>query len=726
MRRARTARASAVMTVAVTLCILASEFVFLTIVYHLDDRVDEQRLAHSEFSTALTAWSPGADPGLVLREAGQLEDSGAPGAATLVELASAWAADPTSTGADRLRQTDADVGAAVVAAQQRSDRTASLTHASLLLLVSIGWFFWFRSLVRRHRALQRTLTERQVVDSGERRLLALVKNSTDLVAVLESDSTVTFVSPAVEGMLGLAPAEVCGRRFTGLLPEGEVPHFVQALAAGEGEHSLRLTATHADGRRLTLEGTLNNLLGDSDVGGLVLTVRDVTERQRLEEQMAHQAFHDDLTGLANRQLFSDRLAHALRRRAVTADLLVVVVLDVDDFKNVNDSVGHHVGDQLLVEVAARLRSVVREGDTAARLGGDEFAVLMEGASCQAAHEVAERLLEVLAVPVEIDGEPHSVQASIGIAEALPGSASSEELLRNADVAMYWAKDRGKGTVAVYEVALHDEALSRLALRGDLQRAIREGELVLHYQPLVDLESGQVAGFEALVRWEHPELGLLPPGDFIPVAEQSGLIVPMGGWVLGEACRAAAAMQAGGAGPRMSVNVAAQQLNRKAFVAEVVDALAGSGLRPDRLVLEITESVLLDDVDTTVASLKELRKIGVRVAIDDFGTGYSSLSYLSELPVDVLKIDKSFVDRLAGSGQDDSLVEAIVAMGRSLRLATVAEGVELPEQAALLRTTGCALGQGYLWSRPVPLEAARALLTLQPFGLDAPAASTSLA
>ncbi len=703
-------RARGTITILVTLVVVLGEFGFLQAVYHMDDHVDVQRAAQARVAGALDAWSPGNDTAAVeeaVRALGTTDTAGAP---RLQELTRTWAGSLDDTDLLAVRTANTAIGQAVAREQSAVDRLAGIILATLLVLVSFGWFVWFRTLVRRHRTMQRELTERQVLDAGERRLLALVQNSADVVAVLEPDSTAMFVSPAARSVLGLEPEELVGARFVDILLPRDVPMFIRMLAASrEGDQPVILRTRHADGRELVLEGTLTNLMAEAAVRGWVLTVRDVTDRQALQQELSYQAFHDSLTGLANRQLFTDRLTHALRRRHGATEPLAVLFLDLDDFKHVNDSLGHGIGDRLLVAVAERISGAIREGDTAARLGGDEFAILMEDASIDLAHEVAQRLLEALAVPVAVDEHLHSVRASIGMAEAMPGAATSEETLRNADVAMYWAKDRGKSTVAVYEAGLHAEALERMALRGELQRAIRENQLTLHYQPTVDLSSQRITGFEALVRWNHPTRGLLPPLEFIPVAEQSGLIVPLGSWVLETACRAGAGMQSDWHQPTMAVNIAAQQLAKPDFVDEVVDVLRRTGMPAERLVLEITESVLLDDMVGTIASLVRLRDRGIRVAIDDFGTGYSSLSYLDQLPVDVLKVDKSFVDKVCAGTSDTSLVEAIIAMSHSMRLTTVAEGVEQAEQAAWLKHARCSLGQGYLWSRPVELEAARELL-----------------
>jgi diguanylate cyclase (GGDEF)-like protein/PAS domain S-box-containing protein len=707
-------RARVSITVLITLVIVLGEMAFLTGVYHLGDGADRQRIAAARAVGAVSAWHEGSPTGAVTDAVDAVAATHAPGSTSLLRLSNAWLRSSDPGALQRLRAQSVAVEHTAAHAQRTADVRAALIHAALLVLVSLGWFVWFRRLIARHRALQRELTEQQVLDSGERRLLALVQNSADLVVVLEPDSTASFVSPAAESVLGLRAADLTGRRFVDQLVPRDVPMFVRLLAGSrEGDHPVTVRAQHSDGRELVLEGTLTNLLTDASVHGWVLTVRDITDRHLLQDELSYQAFHDSLTGLANRQLFGDRLAHALRSRDGAAEPLVVLFLDLDDFKHVNDSLGHGIGDQLLVAVAGRISGAARQGDTAARLGGDEFAILMENASVEQGHEVAERILEALSHPVVVGEHHHSVRASIGIAEATPGEISGEETLRNADVAMYWAKDRGKSTIAVYEAGLHAEALERLAMRGDLQRAIRRHELVLHYQPTVDLTTQRITGFEALVRWEHPTRGLLPPLEFIPVAEESGLIVALGSWVLEAACRAGAAMQGEWQRPSMAVNIAAQQLTKSDFVDEVVDVLRRTGMPSERLVLEITESVLLDDMDGTVTTLARLRHLGVRVAIDDFGTGYSSLAYLAQLPVDVLKIDKSFVDKISEDSMDASLIETIITMSHTMKLTTVAEGVEKLKQATWLRSARCTLGQGYLWSRPVPLEAAAAMLRAGP-------------
>jgi len=431
---------------------------------------------------------------------------------------------------------------------------------------------------------------------------------------------------------------------------------------------------------------------------------DVTDRRALEEQLQHQAFHDPLTGLANRALFTDRVGHALARSARSRSSLAVLFLDLDDFKMVNDGMGHDAGDTLLVAVGEALQACLRPMDTAARLGGDEFAVLLEDLEgTEAAGEVADRILGALAHPFPIGGRQVVIGASIGIAGPTTRREGAAEILRNADSAMYAAKREGKGRHETYAPAMHAAAVERLELTGEMRRALERGEFDVHYQPVVRLGDGSISGFEALVRWSHPRRGLVLPGEFISAAEDTGQIVAIGRHVLQVACLQARAWQeATGGAPAltMSVNVSARQFRDPSLCASVAAALAAAGMEPSTLVLEITESIIMEDSEAALRRLRELKALGVRLAIDDFGTGYSSLSYLRRLPVDVLKMDKSFIHGIGSGGDAYALASMIVRMGETLHLEVVAEGVEQSSQAAALRRMGCGLAQGYHFARPM--------------------------
>jgi diguanylate cyclase (GGDEF)-like protein len=453
----------------------------------------------------------------------------------------------------------------------------------------------------------------------------------------------------------------------------------------------------------------NNLASVANVGGVVVTARDVTERRALEDQLAYQAFHDSLTGLANRALFSERLTHALERGVRRTNVIAVLFIDLDDFKTVNDSLGHAAGDQLLVTVAERIRSSIRPEDTCARLGGDEFAVMIEGVTHpEGVVTVARRIIAAMAERLVIAGSDVAVQGSIGIALGSAGQTASE-IMRSADLAMYRAKGEGKGRYALYEPSMHELVLERLELKADLQRAVLADEFDVHYQPIVTLQNGGIVGVEALVRWKHPDRGLVLPGDFISLAEETGLILPLGRYVLDTACRQAATWRKrGNPALGISVNISAKQLASKNLPLEVTDALARSSLDAAALTLEITESTLLDS-PVVVGRLDELRGLGVRIAIDDFGTGYSSLNYLRRFPVDSLKIARAFVEELGTSREQDRLVEAILRLGSTMGLETVAEGIELEHQRDRLRALKCRFGQGFFYSRPVPAEELDAML-----------------
>ena len=439
-----------------------------------------------------------------------------------------------------------------------------------------------------------------------------------------------------------------------------------------------------------------------------------------QEQLAYQAYHDPLTGLANRARFREEVNRALARHVHSCDAVAVLFLDLDHFKTVNDSLGHAVGDQLLVEVARRLLHATRGCDTVARLGGDEFAVLVDRVRADAdVLTVVERILRAMQAPIVLERAEVLVGLSIGVARATPDDGA-EELLRNADVAMYRAKQHGRGGYELFAPAMHAAVLERLELESDLRRALAEpdAELRLEYQPIVALDDERIVGAEALVRWAHPTRGLTSPAHFIPLAEATGLVVPLGRWVLRTACRQAAEWQratdsmdgaSGSAAPYVSVNLSGRQLEDASLVDEVAAALADAGLEPERLLLEITESVLMQRADAALRTLHALRALGVRLAIDDFGTGYSSLAYLRRFPVDVLKIDKAFIDGVARDASDAALARGIVGLASTLGLHCVAEGIEQAAQATRLREAGCGYGQGFLFARPLAAHAVTALI-----------------
>jgi diguanylate cyclase (GGDEF)-like protein/PAS domain S-box-containing protein len=562
------------------------------------------------------------------------------------------------------------------------------------------------------------LLQREALRQSEERFRSLVQNASDVIAILDSDGRIGYASPAAQSVWGQTPDELRGATLLDLVHPDEREsadvYLANLLAQPGGTLVNEVRLRHSDGTWRDFEVVATNMLDQPAVEGVVATCRDITQRKAFERELSRLAFTDTLTGLPNRALLRDRLTHALARAERQRWQVAVLFLDLDRFKVVNDSLGHASGDALLVEVANRINTCLRAGDTAARLGGDEFTVLLEDiVDEQQAVEVAERIAEALRLPVMVEGREVFVSASIGIATNTPRRIGPDGVLRNADLALYRAKADGRARHAVFDPSMEARALERLEVETDLRHALDRDELRVYFQPVVDLDSGTVNELEALVRWERPGYGIVSPMAFIPIAEETGLIVPIGQWVLEEACRWAQRWQpfsAVGKPLVVSVNLSARQFQHPELLTDIERALRETGLDPRHLKLEITESVVMQDAQATIDTLQALKALGIRVAIDDFGTGYSSLSYLKRLPVDTLKIDRSFVNGLGLDTQDTAIVDSVVALARTLQLSVTGEGVETAAQARHLRQLGCDRGQGFLYARPLPPEDMERLLT----------------
>ena len=608
----------------------------------------------------------------------------------------------------------------------RTRRNAAAAHAAEA-----------RALLPRSAASRSTGVAAPSDEHGAARLEALLTCVPDGVLSLDVAGTITAANDAWEALSGASAEWLVGRRLTalaaGAAESSHTDRQLDLVLRGE-TRSWRITVARRDGTSVRLTLTAAPVLAEGDVVGIEAVARDVTRQQALEERLAREAQHDPLTGLANRVLFRERVERALLRAAewspppssgegaqasppdaaqpaasgpTPGRHVAVLFIDLDDFKTINDSLGHAEGDRLLEEVAARLLKATRGFDLVARLGGDEFGVLLDGMMRETdARSVVDRITASLARPVSLGHRELMVGASLGVAHARD-ARNADELLRNADVAMYHAKTAGKGRHAEFDHAMHAAAVARLELAGDLRHAVDRGELRLTYQPVVELTTGRIVGAEALLRWNRPGHGAVAPLAFIPVAEETGLIVPIGRWVLREACAQLARWRAtlpDAESLTMNVNVSARQLEQRAFVEEVRSALEDTGLPASKLALEITESVLVQHGDATLATLHALKSLGITLAIDDFGTGYSSLGYLQRFPVDVLKIDRAFVDGVTRGGSNAALARTIVALGDALGLRAVAEGVEQVGQQEALASLGCQLGQGYLFARPLEVAA----------------------
>ncbi len=599
-----------------------------------------------------------------------------------------------------------------------SDGTMVLATSQVALLVTAG------ALVLLGLANVATALDQQRNQLGqtllkeEARFRSLTQAASDAILSADGNGFIVFWNSAAQQIFGYTALEAVGQPI-GLLVSPHERDTSLAIAAEAPECTVQLEGRRWDGSAFPMELTLSKWV-DGDDEFYTGIVRDVTQQKLLEAQLAHQAFHDSLTGLANRALFRDRVSQAVSRGSRRGVLPAVLFIDIDNFKSINDGISHEVGDGLLCVIARRLSEAIRTSDTAARVGGDEFAVLVEangtGSVVSDAAHMAERIFESLRVPCDVNGSEIVVGVSIGIAVARVGDDDAD-LLRNADLAMYRAKSRGKGRYEVFEPAMHQAVRKRLELETELRRSIEQAingkssngdrpPFVMHYQPIATMATGYISKVEALVRWDHPRRGLVPPMEFIPIAEEMGLIVPLGRWILREACRQTRAWQRAYATSGLpqaigvTVNLSARQLLQPELPSDVASALKDSGLPAGCLTLEMTESMLVEDSAAVLTRLRALKALGVRLAIDDFGTGYSSLAYLERFPVDLLKIDKSFVDKI-GAGLESPLARAMIGLGRELGIHVVAEGIETHRQWSSLRDLGCEMGQGFYLSRPLP-------------------------
>jgi diguanylate cyclase (GGDEF)-like protein/PAS domain S-box-containing protein len=570
-------------------------------------------------------------------------------------------------------------------------------------------------IVRYEGALEDITGRRQAEEAlraSEERFRALVQNASDLIGILEQSGSVRYESPSHQRVLGHAPEEHQGKSFLDLVHPQErqvVAAALRSLAEQPGEiATLEYRRRHRDGTWRTIESTASNLLGHPAVAGIVLNSHDITERKQAEERLLHDALHDELTGLPNRALFMDRLTQSMERsRREPARLTIVLFLDIDRFKIVNDSLGHLVGDELLVQIASSLSSALRPTDTIARVGGDEFAILLDGArDASDAEQIASRIHERLTTPINLHGHEVFLTASIGIALHTVDYERPEDLLRDADTAMYRAKSLGPACHVVFNRGMHQFVMARLQLETDLRRALERGQIQVWYQPFVDLRSGEVGGFEALLRWAHPRHGIILPDEFLPVAEETGLIVPMGSFVLEESCRRIRELQRKHPEHRrlrLSVNLSNKQFFQADLFEQVRRALASSGLEPACLGLEITEGVIIQHAESANTRFARLKSLGVQLYLDDFGKGYSSLNYLHRFPMDLLKIDRSFVSRVEEAAGNLAILEAIVTLAHQLGMEVVAEGIQTAGQVKKIRSLGCEYGQGYLFSKPLPSD-----------------------
>ena len=604
-------------------------------------------------------------------------------------------------------------------------RSWAVSAVGMLLTIYIGFYLstlarqtsraesLARHLVRSNAKLENEILERTRIEKQALKLSRAIEQAADTVMITDRNGIIEYINPSFEAMTGFSPAEAIGKKSS-LVKSGrhDTDFYTRlwgTILRGDVFQDV-LVNRRKNGSLYYEEKTITPLKdADGHITHFIATGKDITDRMQTQERLHYLAYHDVLTELPNRLLFMERLTHALKSRRGRSTRLAVLFLDLDRFKMINDTLGHQVGDALLRKIAAILPNCVDPGDTIARFGGDEFGILLEdGVTLDSTAALARKILNVFSQPFHIEGHEFYINTSIGVSVYPEDGDNADALLKNADVAMYRAKDQGGSAYQYYSSDMSVKALERLSLDTSLRRALEREEFCLYFQPQIDLASGHVTGFEALLRWRHPDLGLVNPLEFIPLLEETGLIVPVGNWVLEQACRWAAPWQQ--YGPlRISVNLSGRQFRDLGLSQQVMHILHLSALKPELLELEITESVLMEGDKVSSDNIAALDGVGVRFAIDDFGTGYSSLSYLKRFPIKTLKIDRAFIRDVKTDQDDAAIVTAIIAMARSLGLDVVAEGVETPEQLAFLRETGCDQIQGFLISRPLPQHEADALL-----------------
>jgi diguanylate cyclase (GGDEF)-like protein/PAS domain S-box-containing protein len=630
-------------------------------------------------------------------------------AANRLEEAHEWDEERSDPAYDVLFDRTASASAAYRAAAQRASTLATTGSLLTMAVAALALGLLFLRFERARSTAALLANEQQTLRRSEEQFRSLVRNASDVILIVDPQGTIRYESPAVEWVWGYPLGSFSNRALWDFVHTDDLLTarglLDQAMADATTITSTEVRLQYADGTWHDFEVIASDLQHEPGINGIVVTFHNITDRKAFERAMLDATLHDSLTRLPNRILIEDRLEQALARAEQHQWSVAVLALDLDNFKIVNESLDHHMGDRLLCEVAERLCAAVRPEDTVARLGGDEFVVVLEApGGVTDAVRAAEQIAHALQAPFVLDEQEVFVSASIGIVLGNDGKEQAERLLRNADLAMYRAKTNGKSCYAVFEQSMTLEASTRLQLESDLRRALERDEFRMYYQPIAQLDTGVIDEVEALVRWEHPRRGLVPPADFIPVAEETGLILPLGRWVLRQACQQMRTWQ-NSADPNLprivSVNLSARQFGSPQLVADVAQVLRDTGLDPSSLKLEITESVMMQDVETTSAILHQLKQLGVKLAIDDFGTGYSSLAYLQRFPIDVLKIDRSFVRPLGNNPEDDAIVRTIITLAKTLNMVVTGEGIETTTQLQQLRALGCDLGQGYYIARPEP-------------------------